>query len=71
MEEVIVYTKDNCPYCAKLLEELKEKGIQFREINLSHDRRALKEVKEKYGADRVPVLVEGEKVIIGYEGGPG
>lgn len=71
MKKAIVYTKAGCPYCAKLMDELKQKGVPFEEVCVSYDRKALKEIKEKYGADRVPVLVEDDKVTIGYHGGPG
>ncbi|MEW6244503.1 MAG: glutaredoxin family protein [Bacillota bacterium] len=68
MESATIYTKDGCPYCRRLMEEMKSKGMEFKEINVSHDTRALKEVKEKYGATRVPVLVQGDRVTIGYKG---
>lgn len=65
---VTVYTKEGCPYCMKLMDELREKGISFNEVVVLGDPGALKMVKEKYGADRVPVMVEGARVIIGYKG---
>ncbi len=71
MKKAIIYSKEGCPYVAKLIGELQERGVDYEEINLTFDREALKEVKEKYGADRVPVLVEGDKVTIGYHGGMG
>jgi NADH-dependent peroxiredoxin subunit F len=63
-----VYIKDGCPYCTKLIDELKGNGVDFQEINISRDRHALKEIKSKYNATRVPVLVEGDKVTVGYRG---
>jgi len=71
MSEVKVYIKDSCPHCSKLISELKKQGTAFQEFNVSSSQKALKEAKEKYGADRVPVLVEGDKVTIGYKGGMG
>ena len=66
--KVKVYIKDGCPYCTKLIDELRTKGVDYQEINISHDRHALKEIKGKYNATRVPVLVEGDKVTVGYRG---
>jgi glutaredoxin len=71
LDGVKIYTKDGCPHCARLRDDLREKGVQFQEFSVSRDKNALREAKEVYGADRVPVLVEGEKVTIGYQGGPG
>ncbi len=70
-QKILLYTKEGCPYAARLVEELKGKGADFVEINLTFDREALEEIKAKYGADRVPVLVEGDKVTVGYHGGLG
>lgn len=71
MEKTVVYTKKGCPYCSKLLDELQEKGVDFQEVDVESDREALRVVKDEYGADRVPVLVEGDQVTVGYQGGPG
>ncbi len=69
MGKAILYVKDGCPYCAKMIKELQEKGLDYEEKNVSHDAEALREAKEEYKADKVPVLVQGEKVTIGYGGG--
>ena len=71
MENVKIYTTEGCLYCERLKNDLHEKGVQFQEFNVARDRNALREAKEVYGADRVPVLVEGQKVTIGYQGGLG
>ena len=70
MSEVIIYTKTGCPYCKKAIEDYTAKGISFTEINTSNDPEAKKSVKEKYGANKVPVIVEDGKMIsAGYNGG--
>ncbi len=71
MSKAILYTKEGCPYCPRLIKDLKEQGREYEEINVTYDHDALKKIKEEYNADRVPVLVEGEKVTIGYKGGLG
>ena len=64
-----VYVKDGCPYCRKQLEELDRDGVPYRGENVSSDPGALKKAKSEYGADKVPVMVEGGVVkSIGYEG---
>ncbi|MBF7083533.1 glutaredoxin family protein [Desulfallas sp. Bu1-1] len=70
MDEVIIYTKTGCPYCRKAMEDYRAKNIQFKEVNTSEDADARRLVKEKYGAGKVPVIVEKGKVVsIGYQGG--
>ncbi len=68
MSEVTVYVKDGCPYCAKLVGELNDKGVTYSEKNVSRDKEALREAKEKYKADKVPVMVNGDKVTVGFRG---
>ncbi len=71
MSERVVYVKNGCPYCNKLKDDLDREGQKYELKNVSRDKAALKEAKTKYGADRVPVLVEGDKVTVGYKGGGG
>jgi len=68
--EVIIYTKTGCPYCKKALEDYRTKGVDFKEINTSNDPDAKRLVKEKFGATKVPVIVEDGKLMsTGYAGG--
>ncbi len=70
MSEIIIYTKTGCPFCKKAVDDYTAKGVSFREINTSEDAEAKRLVQEKYGAGRVPVIVEDGKVIAtGYKGG--
>lgn len=70
MAEVVIYTKTGCPYCKKALAEYRAKGVHFKEINTTENPEAKRLVKEKYGANKVPVIVEdGKLVSIGYAGG--
>jgi len=64
-----IYVKNGCPFCRQQLEELDRDGIQYRVLNVSSDPEALKRAREDFGADKVPVLVENNKVkAIGYRG---
>ncbi len=67
--ERVLYVKEGCPYCVRMAGELKKKGLDYREVDVSRDGVALREIKRKYKATQVPVLVEGEQVTIGYQGG--
>lgn len=69
---ISIYTKTGCPFCAKTVLEYKEKGIDFREINISLDPRAKQLCRETYGIDRVPIIVkDGVVVQIGDTDGKG
>jgi glutaredoxin 3 len=70
LPDLIIYTKTGCPYCREAMAQYKREGIPFREINVLQDAGALKTVKEKYHADKVPVIVQDGKLVeMGYQGG--
>ncbi len=71
MAEITVYVKEGCPYCARLIKELKDEKADYAEINITYDREALKKLKQEYQADKVPVLVKGNQVTVGYKSGLG
>lgn len=72
MADLIVYTLAGCPYCKKVMENLKKQGTPFQEVCLSADPELRKKVKDDYKADRVPVIVKDGKVIqVGDESGGG
>ncbi len=66
--EAVLYMKAGCPYCASLAGDLQAKGIKYREVDVLRDAAALRKIKKEYGATKVPVLVRGEQVTIGYKG---
>lgn len=37
MADVIVYTTKVCPYCVRAKQLLQQKGVAFREIDVSHN----------------------------------
>ena len=64
-----LYVKDGCPYCQKQIEQLEREGLTYQLHNVSQDRFALQEAKEKYGVSTVPALIEnGEVKSVGYQG---
>lgn len=67
MVELVVYTAPNCPYCRALKSFLKELGLAFKEVDVSNDPKAARELILKSGQAGVPVLdVEGE-IIVGFD----
>ena len=50
-----VYSKNNCPYCVKLKNQLNNWGIEFKEVNIEQDKDAKSFVVEQ-GHRTVPIL---------------
>lgn len=64
-----LYIKGGCPHCREQIKKLEREGFTYRLRDIGCDPTALEEVKGKYGARMVPVLVEGGRVkSIGYRG---
>lgn len=68
MEEVKIYTKPTCPYCAAAKEDMNKKGISYTEIDVTASEEALAEMEKISGGRQVPVIVKGGEVSIGFGG---
>ena len=68
---VIVYSTPSCVYCKLAKAYFKEKGVDFKEIDVAADQKKAEEMIEKSGQMGVPVFVVSddgkEEVIIGYD----
>ena len=69
MNDVTLYTKPGCPYCAAAKDDLQQRRIQYTEHNVQADRAALRRMLELNGNRRqVPTLVQGGQVTVGFHG---
>ena len=69
MTKVKIYSTSSCPYCTTLKEFLKERGVEFEEIDVSQDEKAMKEMVEKTGQMGVPVIEIDGEIVIGFDRG--
>lgn len=67
MDEVIVYTKDYCGYCAQAKAMLQAKGVTFTEIDVTHDPSLQAEVMERSGRRTVPQIFIDSDHIGGFD----
>jgi len=70
MTNVLIYTKPDCPYCAKAKAWYREQGIAFEERNAQDNREYRREMFKFSDNDpTVPVIViDGKLKQIGWEG---
>ena len=62
-----IYSTPTCPYCVALKNFLKDKGIEFDDIDVSLDAKAQDEMVKKSGQLGVPVIdIDGE-IVIGFD----
>ena len=70
MSEVVIYTKTGCPYCAAAMKDYTDRGIAFKEINVTDRPEVVPEVLKLTGGERiVPVIVQDGRVTKGFGGG--
>ena len=67
MAKVIVYSTSTCPYCVMAKQWLKEKKVEFDDVNVGIDQAKAKEMIQKSGQMGVPIIdIDGE-IIIGFD----
>ena len=68
MTEVILYTKDYCPYCTKAKTLLQRKGVTPKEIDITHDEALQQEMITKSGGRKtVPQIFIGSTHVGGCD----
>lgn len=62
-----VYSAPSCPYCVALKEFLKERRIEFEEIDVSKDKKKAQEMIKKSGQMGVPVVEIDGEIVVGFD----
>jgi glutaredoxin-like YruB-family protein len=66
MDKVKIYSSSTCQDCERVKDYLKERGIPFEEINVLKDKKARKEMEHRYGVHVTPVVIVGDRVMVGF-----
>ena len=67
MPKVRLFTSPSCPFCYSLKDFLKEKGIEFEEIDVSKDEKAKEEMIKKTGKMEVPAIEIDRQIVVGFD----
>ncbi len=63
MAEITIYSSDICPYCVKAKSFLKDKGMDFDEIEVKPGSDEWEEMRDKTGSGSIPqILIKGEPI---------
>ena len=64
--KIIIYGTDTCPFCIQAREAYGDRAVY---INVNEDQKKLEEMLAYSGGKmQVPVIVEGDKVTVGFAG---
>ncbi len=69
LDTLLVFTADGCTHCQALCADLDERGVEYREINLSREPEGLARLRQLSWEHRLPVVADHERVSIGFRGG--
>lgn len=70
MADVKIFTKPGCPYCAAAKEDLGKRNVDFEEFDVTAGAQFESEaLKFSKGQRLVPIIVTGDDVQVGFNGG--
>ncbi|MBI2224175.1 MAG: glutaredoxin family protein [Betaproteobacteria bacterium] len=65
-KQITVYTMPTCGYCRQVKRFLTERGVEYREVDVSADEKAALEMVERTGQLGVPVIDVGGTLVVGF-----
>lgn len=65
--KITIYSTPSCPHCKRAKRYFKELGLQFKDYDVSKDKRAAEKMIKKTGQMGVPVIEIGSKTIVGFD----
>jgi glutaredoxin 3 len=64
---VIVFTTPTCTFCRQAKKYLRQRGIPFRDVDVSRDAAAARDMVRRSGQQGVPVIDIGGRVVVGFD----
>jgi glutaredoxin 3 len=65
--DIKLFSREWCSWCIDAKAYLTQRGYQFTEIDVGHDRAAYEEMKELSDQTYVPTLVAGDEVLANFD----
>ena len=63
---VIVFSTPTCPHCRHAKQYLRQKNVQFRDVDVSQDMQAARDMVRRSGQQGVPVIDIDGKIVVGF-----
>ncbi len=64
---VIVFSTPTCPWCSKAKTYLRSQGVAFRDVDVSRDAAAARDLVRRTGQMGVPVVEIDGRPIVGFD----
>jgi glutaredoxin-like YruB-family protein len=64
---VLVFTTPTCPWCTRAKSYLRERRVPFREVDVSRDAAAARDLVRRTGQMGVPVIEIDGRPVVGFD----
>lgn len=64
---VIIFSTPTCSFCNMAKKYFRAKGIKFRDIDVSQDMAAARDMIRRSGQQGVPVIDIGGRIVVGFD----
>jgi glutaredoxin-like YruB-family protein len=65
--KVIIFTTPTCSWCKRAMKYFREHNIKFKQVDVSRDPVAARDMQKMSGQMGVPVIKIGKEVIVGFD----
>ncbi|HML20188.1 MAG TPA: glutaredoxin domain-containing protein [Aggregatilinea sp.] len=65
-KRVIVFSTPSCPHCNHAKQYLRQQGIRFRDVDVSRDAAAARDMVRRSGQQGVPVIDINGRIVVGF-----
>ena len=65
--QVTVFSTPSCPWCVKVKDYFREKGVKFTDVDISKDEKKAQELVRKSGHTGVPQVKIGGVYVVGFD----
>ncbi len=64
---VIIFSTPTCAFCNAAKSYFRQRGIKFRDVDVSRDPAAARDMVRRSGQQGVPVIDIGGKIVVGFD----
>jgi glutaredoxin 3 len=65
-QRVIVFLTPTCTYCNRAKHYFRQQGVRFRDVDVSKDPAAARDMVRRSGQQGVPVIDINGKIVVGF-----
>jgi len=66
-QRVIVFSTPTCTYCNAAKQYFRQRGVSFKDVDVSRDQAAARDMVRRSGQQGVPVIQIGSKIVVGFD----